>query len=118
MSYHLARTVPGGPRGGGPRGGLGSVSTDFSGRLPRRLPALVLGSLGDDTLSTPTITDPTAQWQQNVLAQLQAGVDTLKMAETQKWLQIAATVSIPVMGFLWAKVFPRLFKRGTPEPIV
>ncbi len=118
MSYHLKRIVPGGPRGGGPRGGLGSVSTNFAGRLPRRLPSLVLGSLGDDTLSQPTITDPTGQWQQQVLTQLQQGVDTLKAAELQKWMQIAATVSIPVMGFLWKAVFPRLFKKGVPEPVV
>jgi len=42
----------------------------------------------------------------------------MKAAELQKWLQIAATVSIPVLGFMWKAVFPRLFKRGTPEPTV
>jgi hypothetical protein len=66
-----------------------------------------LGSLGVDdsrsgsTLSTPTIADPTVQWQADVLTQLRAGVDTLRTAELQKWLQILATVSIPLAAAIW-----------------
>ena len=92
-------------------------STNFSRRVPKYLPPLVLGSLGDDTLSGPTITDPTAAWQANVLNQLQAGVDTLQKAELQKWLQIAATVSIPILGLIWKKLAPSLFKRSVSTEI-
>lgn len=95
--------------------GLGSVVSQPNQRLmriPRRLPTL--GSLGDDapptTLSEPTVgtvgTDPnTVQWQANVLAQLQAGVVTMQHAELQKWLQIAATVLIPVSAAVWNMIF-------------
>ncbi len=80
------------------------------------------GSLGDDTqgtgletgtLQTPTITDPTVTWQNNVLEQLQAGVATMKMAELQKWLQIAATLSIPLAAAIWRVIFKRGASDGT-----
>lgn len=79
----------------------------------RKLPRVQsLGSLGDapddpTTLSTPTIHDPTAVWQADVLNQLRAGVKTLQMAETQKWLQILATVMIPVSAAVWKVIFKR-----------
>jgi hypothetical protein len=78
-----------------------------------------LGSLGEDTtgagntlsqptLSQPTIADPaTLQWQGNVLAQLQAGVATLQKANLQKWLQIIATVSIPLSAAIWKMIFKK-----------
>lgn len=74
--------------------------------------AVQLGSLGDDaapgtTLSSPTLTDPTEVWQNNVLTQLSAGVKTLQMAEMQKWLQIAATLSIPLAAAVWKMIFKR-----------
>lgn len=84
--------------------------------IPRQrwLRVAPLGSLGDDaagdgtTLSQPTITDPaTVQWQANVLAQLQAGVDTMRTAELQKWLQIIATVSIPLSAAIWKMIFKK-----------
>jgi hypothetical protein len=88
--------------------------------IPRyRTPRLFLGSLGDDTssagttlaqptLAQPTLTDPaTVQWQGNVLTQLQAGVATLQKAELQKWLQIAATLSIPLAAAIWKMIFKR-----------
>ena len=84
-------------------------------RPPRGMGSL--GSLGADegdggtTLSAPTVQDPTGQWQAQVLAQLQSGVDTMKLANTQKWLQIIATVSIPLSAFMWNAIFPRLRKR-------
>ena len=83
--------------------------------ISRRMASL--GSLGDDptpgtTLSEPTITDPTVQWQGNVLAQLQAGVATLQKAELQKWLQIVATVSIPLSAAIWKMIF----RRGASDP--
>ncbi len=84
-------------------------------KIARRMPAL--GSLGDDpppdtTLSNPTVTDPTFQWQDNVLSQLQAGVATLQKAELQKWLQIIATVSIPLSAAVWKMIF----KGGARDP--
>jgi len=80
-----------------------------------------LGSLGDDSLSTPTVGDQmaqaTAKWQQDVLASLQRGADTLTL---QRWLQIAATLSIPLAAAVWKAIWPSLGKRfrgaGT-EPI-
>lgn len=88
-------------RKGNRRRGLSGVSTNFSLAVPRRS----LGSLGatdepdKSTLSDPTISD--VQWRANVIGQLQAGVATLKHAELQKWLQIAATLLIPVSTAIW-----------------
>lgn len=107
MAYHLTRYKH-------PRSGMAGVSS--MPRLARQLRPLTLGSLGDDaapstTLSTPsldqpTLTDPaTVQWQGQVLLQLQQGVNTLKTAELQKWLQIVATVSIPLAAAIWNLVF-------------
>lgn len=92
------------------RHALSGTTTSFSPTSPRRLPPLVLGSLGDDaapgnTLSNPTVTDPTAVWQGKVLSQLEAGVKTMQTAELQKWLQIAATLSIPLAGAIWNLIF-------------
>lgn len=91
---------------------MGGSSSHFPVRVPRAVDAL--GSLGADdsggatTLSQPTITDPlTVQWQANVLAQLQAGVATMRHAELQKWLQIAATVSIPLFAAIWKVIFKK-----------
>lgn len=89
---------------------LGSTQSQPPGARVRRLPKMSLGSLGDDapgptTLSTPTIADPTAQWQADVLGQLRAGVATMQKAELQKWLQIAATVSIPLFAAVWKLIF-------------
>jgi len=86
-----------------------------------RQPRTPLGSLGDDaggstTLSQPTLTDPaTVQWQANVLTQLQAGVKTLQVAELQKWLQIAATLSIPVAAAIWKAIFKSGSKSGISD---
>lgn len=101
---------------------MSGVSTSFSPRAPRRLPSLMLGSLGDDqppgnTLSQPTVTDPTLEWQAEVITQLRAGVNTMKTAELQKWFQIAATVAIPVLGFAWKAVFPALFRKGAATTV-
>jgi hypothetical protein len=96
---------------------MGGTST----RLPTQqvVKAVYMGSLGDDsggdnTLSQPTITDRTFQWQANVLAQLQAGVTAMKHAELQKWLQIAATLSIPLAAAIWRAVFRRGSSIGDP----
>ena len=108
---------------------LSGVSTAFPAYRRVRVPFGALGTLGDDT--TPTLTSPpptngvvgtlaqptltqsiepdpaTLQWQTNVLAQLQAGVATLQKAELQKWLQIAATVSIPLFTAIWKIIFKK-----------
>ncbi len=83
-----------------------------------RRPRVSLGSLGDDasgtTLSQPTLPDPaTLQWQADVKAQLAAGVATMQKAELQKWLQIAATVSIPLFAAIWKVIF----KRGVSDTV-
>ena len=84
----------------------------------KRVQRRQFGSLGDDTasqpgdlmtgtLQTPTVTDPTVAFQTEVLKQLQAGVATMKTAELQKWLQIAATLSIPLAAAIWRVIFRR-----------
>lgn len=114
MAYHLTRYRP---------RAMSGVSTQLRpGRVWRPIP--MLGSLGDDavpattlsttSLDTPTLTDPvTAQWQGQVLQQLQQGVDTLRTAELQKWLQIVATVSIPLAGVIWKMIFKSVKSDGT-----
>jgi hypothetical protein len=89
---------------------MGGVSTQLPSR--RVVTSVMLGSLGDDptdpnTLSTPTITDPTAQWQANVLSQLQAGVQEMKVSDRYKLLQIIATLSIPLAAAVWRVIFRR-----------
>ena len=93
---------------------MGSISSQPPGQRVRTMPRVrqnTLGSLGDDapagtTLSQPTVTDPaTLAWQANVLARLDAGVATMQKAELQKWLQIAATVSIPLAAAIWKMIF-------------
>lgn len=112
MAYHLTTSRP--------RGMAGITSAP---RRPRQLRPM-LGSLGDDSvpsttlsnpsLDTPTLTDPaTLQWQGQVLVQLQQGVNTLKTAELQKWLQIGATLAIPLAGAIWRVIFKGIRDSGT-----
>lgn len=117
MSYHLKNRglALAGDMAHGPRWytAMGSVASQPPrGRLPRRKRSL--GSLGGDegtggnTLSTPTLTDPaTVQWQNDVIGQLRAGVLTMQTAELQKWLQIAATLSIPLAAAVWRMIFKK-----------
>lgn len=78
---------------------------------PRR--ALAMGSLGDDTLAVTSATqDPaTTAFQTNLLASQQAllnlAVTTSSTLTTQRWLQIAATLSIPVAGVVWKWILGR-----------
>lgn len=76
-------------------------------RLSRRYAPTppTLGSLGDDgnTLSTPTINDTV--FQTEVLNQLREGVKTLKTEELQRWLQVAATLAIPLTAAIWKMIF-------------
>ncbi len=94
------------------RRAMGSIVSQPMGRPVSRF-ALQLGTLGDDatpptTLSEPTLVDPaTSQWQDSVLTRLDAGVKTLQVAEMQKWLQIAATLSIPLAAAVWKMIFKR-----------
>lgn len=100
---------------------LSGVSTE----IPARLPRYSLGSLGDDnttsgttltggtTLSTPTILDPqTQQFQAMVMDQLQQGVKLMQTANLTKWLQIAATLAIPLTAAVWKAIF----KKGVSIP--
>lgn len=85
---------------------MGGVSTQLpSPRVPRALPSL--GSLGDDTLSSPTITDPALQWQDEVLTQLRAGVEEMRRGDRYKLIQIVATLSIPLAAAIWRVIFRR-----------
>jgi hypothetical protein len=126
MSYHLkgrypARRQLAGDTSHGPSWyqAIGSIASQPPGaRLPRGYRAT--GSLGDDppadnSLSTPTLTDPaTVQWQNNVLSQLQAGVVQLEHGEKMKILQIIATLSIPLAAAVWKMIF----KKGASDPTV
>lgn len=85
---------------------MAGVSTQLrSAPVARPLPSL--GSLGDDTLSTPTITDATAQWQSDVRALLRDGVEEMKRGDRYKLLQIIATLSIPLAAAVWRVIFRR-----------
>jgi len=114
MSYQRKRLALSGSRGPDWYRAMGGVSSQPRDLRVSRRYGPALGSLGDDappgtTLSNPTVVDPTAnaQWQASVLAQLQAGVNTLKTAELQKWLQVIATVSIPLSAAIWRMIFRR-----------
>lgn len=109
MSYHRKPLALAGNVGPQWYRALEGVTSQPPGRTVSRR---VLGSLGDDapptTLSQPTLTDPaTAAWQQKVIAQLEAGVKTMQTAELQKWLQIVATISIPLSAAIWKAIFKR-----------
>ncbi len=101
----------------------GVSSAPLRWRVPR-VPKRSLGSLGDDQadpiITQPTLSDPTenAVWRADVLSRLSDGVQTMqanavaaaraeKMAEMQKWAQIAATLSIPLAGVIWKWIFKR-----------
>lgn len=92
------------------RRALSGVSTRIPALRARSLSGL--GSLGDDgdsgTLSQPTLVDPaTVQWQSAMLAQVQAGVESMRRAETQKWVQVGATIMIPVFTMIWKAIVKR-----------
>jgi hypothetical protein len=98
---------------------LSGVSTEIPSRAPVRFVRTSLGSLGDDpptgtTLSQPTLLDPaTAQFQQLVTQQLTQGVELMRTANLTKWLQIAATLTIPLAAVAWKRLAPHLFKKAT-----
>lgn len=85
-----------------------SYSSKYHRRIGRPRRAMALGSLGDDTLSA---TDATTQFQTNLLASqqslLQLAKTTSSTLTTQRWLQIAATLSIPVAGVIWKWILGR-----------
>jgi len=68
----------------------------------------VLGTLGDDT---PSIDATQTQWQQDLLATAKESRDWqarwVKKDETQRWIQIGATVCIPLFAALWRGIFGR-----------
>lgn len=108
MSYHRRRRALAGDTTHGPSWyrAMGGVSTQLpSAPVRRGLPAL--GSLGDDTLSTPTITDPTLKWQADVQQLLRDGVEEMRRGDRYKLLQIAATLMIPLSAAIWRVIFRR-----------
>lgn len=123
MSYFMRnRSAMSGDTSHGPRWytAMGSIASQPPSRRFARGTPYMLGSLGDDapapnTLSNPTIADPTANaaWQADVLNQLKAGVKTMQTAELQKWLQIIATVSIPLAGAIWSLILKKPLRDGT-----
>lgn len=68
-------------------------------------------SLGDDTQTAgaTTLTDGVAQWQQSMLSTTQQIADAqTAMAQKDRWiryLQIAATLSIPLAAAVWKMIF-------------
>lgn len=98
------------------RAAMGGLSSQPPGR-PVSL--FALGSLGavpdpsslaTSTFAQPTVLDPqTAAWQQQVLAnqqlQLAQSDKQAEKARLQKWVQIAATASIPLFGAIWKLLF-------------
>lgn len=68
-------------------------------------------SLGDDTISEPTLTDAqfTREFQQRMLVAqdrlVEIGARWVRREELQRWLQIAATLSIPLAAVVWRAIF-------------
>lgn len=123
MSYHKRRRALGADTSHGPAWyrAMGGVQSQPPPRYARtRIPALAgLGSLGDDpqgstTLSSPTVSDRTFQWQDQMLAEVSAGRKALEREELQKWLQIGATISIPLFAAIWRGIFKRGASVGDP----
>lgn len=66
--------------------------------------------LGDDTpASTPVLTDGMTEWQKSMLSETQAMVDAqiefTKNESFQRWIQIAATLAIPLSAAVWRMIF-------------
>lgn len=94
-----------------------SPRTRYQRYLPprTRAQARAMGSLGDDTLAasgtTASTADSTAQFQTQMLASQQdlftLAKTTSSTLTTQRWLQIAATLSIPLAGLVWKWILGR-----------
>lgn len=92
-----------------------SPRTRYQRYLPPRARARAMGSLGDDTLAasgtTASTADSTAQFQTQMLASQQdlftLAKTTSSTLTTQRWLQIAATLSIPLAGLVWKWILGR-----------
>lgn len=75
-------------------------------------------SLGDDTPTTgaATLTDGTTQWQQAMLSQTSAIAaaqqEFTKRESLQRWIQIGATLAIPLSAAIWRAIF-----RGSRDSI-
>lgn len=69
--------------------------------VPVPYPSIHRGIFGDDT--APAVTDP--QWAQDLIATERAHTawqqDWMKLESRQRWIQIIATVSIPLAAAIW-----------------
>lgn len=80
-----------------------------------------LGSLGDDAVTapaaTPVLTDGTAQWQSAMLANSNQILSTQQAFITKdqiaRYVQVAATLSIPLAAALWRIIFKSGGRSGT-----
>lgn len=82
------------------------------GRAPAWYSEMQGATLGDDTTltDTPPTGNDQAVIQAQILADLNRGISELKL---QRWLQIIATLSIPLAAQLWKMI---LRKRGAATP--
>jgi hypothetical protein len=87
---------------------MGGVQSRPVGRRIPRGRLAELGSLGDSSVGADPLSQTTAEWQQSMLDALNRGADTLTL---QRWLQIAATLSIPLAAAIWNALWPSLGKR-------
>jgi hypothetical protein len=68
-------------------------------------------SLGDDTQTTGAaqLTDGTSQWQQSMLSEVQgvraAQEEFTRREGLQRWIQIGATLAIPLSAAIWRAIF-------------
>lgn len=71
----------------------------------RPISRYAMGTLGDDSTALTQSTLDTATWQQKVLANQQMQLAQADKDHFQKWVQIAATASIPLFGAIWKLIF-------------
>jgi hypothetical protein len=90
-----------------------------------RMAPRIYGSLGDDipadtSIAVPsTLPDPTAEWRANMLAQstaiAKAQEDFTRRESMARWVQIGATLSIPLAAAVWRAIFRSGRRSGDSE---
>ena len=104
LGGHGARALPPGIRAGRALAGMPNWYAAMQGTA--------LGADDQGSLQTPTLVEPGPQmtaWQERLLSQSQATDQTIQKymaTETrQRWVQIAATLSIPLAAAIWRLIF-------------
>ena len=88
------------------------ISRSALGDAPRWYSAMYGTSLGDDTTpasATPVLTDGPTDWQASMLSNsnqlLSAWQDYIKKDQIARYVQVAATLAIPLSAAIWRMIF-------------